>query len=117
MALISDIFLARSRASSKLPSMESTLAPKNMACASLPAATLPDGRKTAHFSPALAAYAARLADVFPVDAHPTIFAPISTAWETPIVIPRSLKDPVGFAPSYFTYRSFIPISFPRAEVL
>jgi len=43
------------RASSKLPSTVTTLAPKNMAWASLPSATLPDGRMTTHRSPALAA--------------------------------------------------------------
>jgi len=53
--LSSAIFLARARASSKLPSMERTLAPKNRAWASFPMATLPEGRNTAHFMPALAA--------------------------------------------------------------
>ena len=50
--------------------------------------------------PALAAYAAAAAEVFPVDAHIIAFDPLSTALVTAIVIPRSLKDPVGFRPSY-----------------
>src|SRR5437660_8093678 len=50
---------------------------------------------------ARAAYAAALADVLPVDAHTTTLAPSSAAFEIAIVIPRSLNDPVGFAPSTF----------------
>ena len=51
--------------------------------------------------PARAAYAAADADVFPVDAHTTTFAPSSAALEIATVIPRSLNEPVGFAPSIF----------------
>ena len=69
------------------------------ACASLPSAILPSGITTPHVSPARAAYAAALADVFPVDAHTTTLAPTSTAFVIAIVIPRSLNEPVGFAPS------------------
>src|SRR3954451_20461656 len=58
---------------------------------------------TAHVSPARAAYAAALAEVFPVDAHTTAFAPSSAALEMATVIPRSLNDPVGLSPSYFRY--------------
>ena len=50
--------------------------------------------------PALTAYAAADADVFPVDAQITALAPSSAAFEIAIVIPRSLKEPVGFKPSY-----------------
>lgn len=82
----------------------------------MPMATFPDGRNTAHFMPALAAYAARAADVFPVEAHPTTFAPSSLARETPMVIPRSLKDPVGLRPSNLTKVFSTPISAPRALV-
>ena len=53
--LSSAISLASLRASSKFPSIEMTFAPKNMACASLPAATFPEGRNTAHVIPALEA--------------------------------------------------------------
>ena len=41
------------------------------------------------------------AEVFPVDAQITAFAPTSAALEIATVIPRSLKDPVGLAPSTF----------------
>src|SRR3954447_23017176 len=53
--------------------------------------------------PARAAYAAALADVLPVDAHTTALAPSSAALEIATVMPRSLKDPVGFRPSYFNH--------------
>lgn len=96
--------------------MERTLAPKNRAWASLPIATFPEGRKTAHFIPALAAYAARAAEVFPVEAHPTTLAPSSLARETPMVMPRSLKEPVGLSPSNFTNELTTPTSAPRALV-
>ncbi len=43
-----------------------------------------------------------LADVLPVEAQITALAPCSMALETAIVIPRSLKEPVGFMPSNFT---------------
>lgn len=99
-----------------MPSIESTLAPKNSACASFPMATFPDGRNTAHFIPAFAAYAARDADVLPVDAHPTTLAPSSLALDTPMVIPRSLNEPVGLSPSNFTNVLSTPISAPSALV-
>ena len=51
-----------------------------------------------------------------MDAHPTTCAPSSLAWETPMVIPLSLKDPVGFSPSNFTKVFSTPISAPRALV-
>ena len=54
-----------------------------------------------HVIPARAAYAAAEAEVLPVEAHATALAPASTAFETAMVIPRSLKEPVGLAPSYF----------------
>ena len=43
--------------------------------------------------------------MFPVDAHTTASAPSSTALDMATVIPRSLKDPVGFAPSNFSHSS------------
>src|SRR4051794_24267381 len=72
------------------------------AWASLPSAMYPSGMRTAHVRPALEAYAAALADVLPVDAHTTAFAPSSTALEMATVMPRSLNDPVGLAPSTFS---------------
>ena len=53
--------------------------------------------------PARCAYAAAEAEVFPVDAHATAWAPASTAFDTAIVIPRSLNEPVGLVPSYLRY--------------
>ena len=71
------------------------------AWASLPSAMWPSGMSTAQVSPARAAKAAADAEVLPVDAHTTAFAPSSAALEMATVIPRSLKDPVGLAPSTF----------------
>ena len=45
------------------------------------------------------AYAAADALVLPVEAQTTISAPSSAAFEIARVIPRSLKEPVGFIPS------------------
>ena len=75
------------------------------ACASLPSAIWPCGITTPHVSPARAAYAAAEAEVFPVDAQTTTLAPASTAFVIAIVIPRSLNEPVGFAPSIFSQTS------------
>jgi hypothetical protein len=52
-----------------------------------------------HLMFALAAYAAAEAEVFPVEAQITAFCPSLTALEIATVIPRSLKEPVGFDPS------------------
>jgi hypothetical protein len=52
--------------------------------------------------PAFTAYAAALAEVLPVEAQMTAFDPSSAALDIAIVMPRSLKEPVGFAPSYFS---------------
>ena len=49
------------------------------------------------------------ADVFPVDAHTTTFAPASTAFVIAIVMPRSLKEPVGFVPSTLSQTSKIQL--------
>ena len=91
-----------SKASSKLPLIENTSAPWNIACANLPRATLPAGKNTAHLNPALAAYAAREAEVLPVEAQPTVSTPSIIALVIPMVIPLSLKLPVGFDPSTLT---------------
>src|SRR5215218_3581508 len=58
-----------------------------------------------HSMLARAAYAAAAAEVFPVEAQITAFDPSSAAFDTAIVIPRSLKEPVGFSPSYLRYTS------------
>ena len=52
--------------------MDITSAPWNIACANFPKATFPEGKNTIQRKPALAAYAARDADVFPVEAQPTV---------------------------------------------
>jgi hypothetical protein len=62
---------------------------------------LPSGTITAPRTPALAAYAAALAAVLPVDAQMIASAPFAFACETATVMPRSLKLPVGFMPSNF----------------
>ena len=49
--------------------------------------------------PARAAYAAAEADVLPVEAQMIALLPASTAFETATVMPRSLNEPVGLAPS------------------
>jgi hypothetical protein len=94
-----DSFEASARQSSKLPLTCNSLAPWTSAWASLPSAILPCGTSTAQVSPARAAYAAAEALVLPVEAQMIAFDPSSTALETAMVMPRSLKEPVGLAPS------------------
>jgi len=60
---------------------------------------------TAATRPARAEYAAAEAEVLPVDAQTTTFAPLSRAFVIASVIPRSLNEPVGFAPSTLRYTS------------
>ena len=43
--------------------------------------------------------------MLPVEAQMTAFAPASAALEIAIVMPRSLNEPVGLAPSTFRYTS------------
>jgi hypothetical protein len=90
---------------SKLPRSAITRAPCISAWASLPVAILPSGTITAPRRPARAAYAAALAAVLPVDAQITAWAPSRTAALTAQVMPRSLNDPVGLAPSIFSHTS------------
>ena len=92
-------------ASSKLPLSATTRAPCISAWASLPVAILPSGTITAPRRPALAEYAAAEAAVFPVEAQITALAPSRTAAETAQVMPRSLNEPVGLAPSIFSQTS------------
>lgn len=58
----------------------------------------PFGIRMIGSSPAIAAYAAIDALVFPVDTQATRFIPSRTAWLVPAVIPLSLKLPVGLKP-------------------
>lgn len=51
-----------------------------------------------------------------MDAHPTTLAPSSLARDTPMVMPRSLKEPVGLSPSNLTKVFSTPISAPSALV-
>ena len=62
--------------------------------------------------PPRTAYAAADALVLPVDAQITARAPASAALEIASVIPRSLNDPVGLAPSTFRWTSH-PVSSDR----
>ena len=50
--------------------------------------------------------------MLPVEAHTTTSAPSWTAADTATVIPRSLNEPVGFAPSTFSHTSQ-PVSDER----
>ena len=85
-----------------MPRSAITRAPCISAWASLPIAILPSGTITAPRSPARAAYAAALAAVLPVEAQMIASAPGPFARDTATVIPRSLKLPVGLAPSSFS---------------
>ena len=76
-----------------------------MAWAIFPAAILPSGTSTTGVSPALAAYAAIEAEVLPVEAQTTACAPSALATEMAVVMPRSLKEPVGLLPSTFSHTS------------
>ena len=100
---VTGAFSPRSRtmssAWSKFPRSCSTFAPWMRAWANLPSAMCPSGIRTAQVRPARALKAAADAEVFPVEAQTTALAPSSTALEMAIVIPRSLNDPVGLAPS------------------
>jgi hypothetical protein len=90
-----------SSAWSKLPASDITRAPCISVWAIFPWAILPSGTITAQRMPAREAYAAALAAVLPVEAQITALAPSRTAALTAHVIPRSLKEPVGLAPSSF----------------
>jgi hypothetical protein len=62
--------------------------------------------------PARAAYAAAEAEVLPVEAQMTARWPFVHASVTAIVMPRSLNEPVGLAPSTFRCTSH-PVSSER----
>ena len=103
---------ASSRQVSKLPSSCRIRAPCTVAWASLPSAILPWGTRTAQVIPARVAYAAADAEVLPVDAQITAFAPPARASVMATVMPRSLNEPVGFAPSILRWTSH-PVSSER----
>ncbi|CAB4628231.1 unannotated protein [freshwater metagenome] len=102
----SDNSRAKVRQSSKFPFTCKIFEPWATACASFPSAIFPLGIRTAGTIPALTAYAAADAEVFPVDAQITALDPSSAAFEIAIVMPRSLNDPVGFKPSYLIHTLF-----------
>ena len=66
---------------------------------------MPCGTNTAQVSPARTAYAAADALVLPVLAQMTARAPRAAAWVIATVMPRSLNDPVGLAPSTLSHTS------------
>ncbi len=86
-------------AASKSPRTCRQSAPYASVCASFPVEILPLGTKTIARRPLCAAYAASDALVLPVDAQAMAPAPRRTACVIATVIPRSLKEPVGFSPS------------------
>ena len=93
-----------------MPSTSSIRAPCTRVAAILPSATLPLRHEHRAREPALAAYAAARGDVLPVEAHTTAFArPPRRPWRSRASCPRSLNDPVGLAPSYFSQTSH-PVS-------
>src|SRR4029077_19958219 len=86
------------------------------ACDSLFIAISPDGTTTIARTPARAAYAAIDADVLPVDAHTRARLPASSALATATTMPRSLKDPVGFRPSYLKNSRLRPRARPMLRL-
>ena len=52
--------------------------------------------------------------MFPVEAQITVRAPDSSAADTATVMPRSLNDPVGLAPSIFSHTSTPAFSDSRS---
>src|SRR5437667_11502246 len=64
-------------------------------------------------SPAAAAYAASAPPALPAVGAANTLAPSCLARETAAVIPRALKEPVGFNPSSLTYRHCKPMEAPR----
>ena len=79
--------------------------------------TPPRGNSTTERMPATAQYAARLADVSPVEAHATArmglpCAIICLTTLTSTVMPRSLKLPVWLLPHSLIHRSSRPTECP-----
>jgi len=89
----------------KEPSISTMLPPTARTWTSFELAAPPAATTMTASSPARAAYAAADAAVLPVDAQTIVVAPPSTARVTATLMPRSLNDPVGFAPSHFSQTS------------
>ena len=100
---------------SKSVSRPSVVAPYASACESCSSVIFACGRRTTARIPGTsAAYAASAADVSPVEAQPTSGKPQAFAHVTPAVMPRSLKESVGFSPSCLTKSRERPSSSPSA---
>jgi len=96
---------ARANASPKVPSTSAIVPPTARTCTSFEEAIAPAGTTIRASIPARAAYAAADAAVLPVDAHTSRVTPRSSARDTASAIPRSLNEPVGFAPSHLSHSS------------
>src|SRR4051794_5993104 len=92
-------------ASPNVPSISMIVPPTARTCTSFDDAIAPAGTTITASIPARAAYAEDDAAVFPVDAHTSRVTPRSNARDTASAIPRSLNDPVGFAPSHLSHNS------------
>src|SRR5919201_3282465 len=102
---------------SKSVSSASTSEPFARGCTSCAVETPPRGNSTTERMPATAQYAARLADVSPVDAHATACmglpcAIICLTTLTSTVMPRSLKLPVWLLPHSLIHKSSRPKDCP-----
>src|SRR5438477_9371033 len=102
---------------SKSVSSASTSDPFASGCTSCAVETPPRGNSTTERMPATAQYAARLAEVSPVDAHATArigepCAIICLTTLTRTVMPRSLKLPVWLLPHSLIQRSSRPSDRP-----
>src|SRR5690606_31456558 len=103
---------------SKSVSSEITTEPLEMGWMSCATLILPPGRNTTEGIPAAAQYAARAAEVSPVEAQAT--ARIGTpslrmrfTCDTSTVMPRSLNEPVWELPHSLTHKSLRPSCSPR----
>ena len=73
------------------------------------------GMTTVACTPATPAYAASAPPAFPADGITKLAAPSSMARLTATVMPRALKDPVGFRLSAFTSSWLIPYARPSRD--
>ena len=102
---------------SKSVSSDSVSAPFAMGWINCAVDTRSRGRITMAGMPAAAQYAARAADVSPVEAHATAGMGVPSAIicltiDTSTVMPRSLNEPVCAVPHCLIHRSSRPISSP-----
>src|ERR1051326_5181892 len=65
--------------------------------------------------PAAAAYAAAALAAFPAEGMAILRMPSWRAIVIAVVMPRALKEAVGFIPSSLTHRSLAPIAAPRRD--